>query len=245
MFHLDNNSGVSSMPAVGAMQDNSTRWFTEGAGNQSPSWPGQDWFNIVQAELLNVLTEGGVSPVKTQLNQLAAAIKSIVNKNALMRDNLLSEIKDKGALAQKTALDNLNGVPKTTTINGHSLTGNVNVTAQDIFNLQTVAIPANADLNNYTTPGLYYQNANANAKNGENYPAGNAGSLIVLRDAGCMQIYTEYAGANNKKPMQFMRGQYGGEWSAWSRFYDTANRPTPADIGALPTTGDAEWKPNR
>ncbi len=237
MFHLDNNSGVSSMPAIGAMQDNTTRWFTEGAGNQAPSWPGQDWFNIVQSELLNVLTEGGISPAKTQLNQLAVAIKAIVNKNALMRDNLLSEIKDKGASAQKIALDNLNGVPKTTTVNGHSLTGNVNVTSQDIFNLQAVLIPASADLNSYTIPGIYYQPANASAASGKNYPSVSAGSLLVLKDASVTQIYTEYSSSNNNSPRQYRRGNYGGNWTAWSRVYDERNKPTPAELGVLPTAG--------
>ncbi|MEA1063952.1 pyocin knob domain-containing protein [Erwinia sp. HR93] len=233
MFHLDNNSGVSSMPAIGAMQDNTTRWFTEGAGNQAPSWPGQDWFNIVQAELLNVLTEGGVSPVKTQLNQLAAAIKSIVNKNALMRDNLLSEIKEKGASAQKTALDNLNGVPKTTTVNGHSLTGNVNVTSQDIFNKQAVGIGNAADLNIYTTPGLYYQPQNSQAQTGKNYPEAQAGSLEIYKHAGITQIYRLYGNSRS-----YIRALYGGVWSEWAKQYDTANKPTAEDTGAVAKNGD-------
>lgn len=107
MFHLDNNSGISSMPAPAAQQSSATRWFTEGSGTDSPSWPGQDWFNIVQAELLNVLAAASIPPQKAQLNQLALAIKAIVNKDALLKTNLLSEIKDAGAAAQKTTRDNI------------------------------------------------------------------------------------------------------------------------------------------
>lgn len=107
MFHLDNNSGISAMPKPAAQQSSATRWFTEGGGNNSPSWPGQDWFNIVQAELLNVLTTAGIAPEKTAFNQLALAIKAIINKDALLKNNLLSEIRTAGASSQKTARENL------------------------------------------------------------------------------------------------------------------------------------------
>ncbi|HBD1789897.1 TPA: tail fiber protein [Salmonella enterica] len=107
MFHLDNNSGISAMPKPAAQQSSATRWFTEGGGNNSPSWPGQDWFNTVQAELLNVLTTAGIAPEKTAFNQLALAIKAIINKDALLKGNLLSEIRAAGASSQKTARENL------------------------------------------------------------------------------------------------------------------------------------------
>lgn len=107
MFHLDNNSGISAMPKPAAQQSSATRWFTEGGGNNSPSWPGQDWFNIVQAELLNVLTTAGIAPEKTAFNQLALAIKAIINKDALLKGNLLSEIRAAGASSQKIARENL------------------------------------------------------------------------------------------------------------------------------------------
>lgn len=107
MFHLDNNSGVSSMPTPAAAQNTSPRWFTEGAGSVPPSWPGQDWYNIVQAELLAVLAAAGIAPDKSKLNQLALAIKAISNKDALLKANLLSEIKTSGASSQKKAIDNL------------------------------------------------------------------------------------------------------------------------------------------
>lgn len=110
MFHLDNNSGISSMPKPAAQQSSSTRWFTEGSGNNSPSWPGQDWFNIVQAELLNTLAAAGINPDKSKLNQLSLAIKAIVNNDAFLKANLLSEIKDAGASAQKSAREALDVV---------------------------------------------------------------------------------------------------------------------------------------
>ena len=83
MYALDNSSGVTTMPAVKnqQFQPNAPRWFTEGGNGVAPSYPGADWFNIVQAELLGILTEASVTPNKGQLNQLVTAIKQIISVN--------------------------------------------------------------------------------------------------------------------------------------------------------------------
>lgn len=135
--------------------------------------------------------------------------------------------------AVKAANDNANGrVPSGRKINGRALTGDINVTAQDIFNGQTVGIGDAADLNTFTTPGLYYQPANAQAATGKNYPEPNAGSLEVYKHAGITQIYRVY---NNSR--HYIRTLYGGVWTAWSWVYDTTHKPTAGDVGALPITG--------
>ena len=64
MYALDNSSGVSVMPAI-AGQLSTGLFFTEGGDGQEPSYPGADWYNIVQSELIAVLTEAGISPSKT------------------------------------------------------------------------------------------------------------------------------------------------------------------------------------
>ncbi|EMF9632929.1 phage tail protein [Escherichia coli] len=107
MFYIDNDSGVTVMPPVSAQRSAIVRWFSEGDGNNVITWPGMDWFNIVQAELLNTLEEAGIQPDKTKLNQLALSIKSIMSNNALLIKNNLSEIKTAGASAQRTARENL------------------------------------------------------------------------------------------------------------------------------------------
>ncbi len=107
MFYIDNDSGVTVMPPVSAQRSAIVRWFSEGDGNNVITWPGMDWFNIVQAELLNTLKEAGIQPDKTKLNQLAMSIKAIMSKNALLIKNNLSEIKTAGASAQRTARENL------------------------------------------------------------------------------------------------------------------------------------------
>ncbi|WP_424411739.1 hypothetical protein ACPEER_05730 [Pasteurella sp. PK-2025] len=80
MYALDNDSGVQTMPEVKAKKFNHTepRWFTEGGNGVAPSYPGADWFNIVQAELLGVLKAGGINPDKANLNQLTLAIQQVV-----------------------------------------------------------------------------------------------------------------------------------------------------------------------
>ncbi|EOF5041063.1 hypothetical protein ACK1M2_002592 [Providencia rettgeri] len=78
MYGLDNQSGVNAMPALAPVKSPTPLWFTEGGSGLAPSYPGQDWFNMVQAEMLGVLTKGGVKPEKGKLNQLAEACSAIV-----------------------------------------------------------------------------------------------------------------------------------------------------------------------
>lgn len=80
MYALDNSSGVTVMPPVKSQQyqHDAPRWFTEGGNGIAPSYPGADWFNIVQAELLGVLSAAKITPEKNELNQLASAIKQII-----------------------------------------------------------------------------------------------------------------------------------------------------------------------
>ncbi|WP_370973140.1 phage tail-collar fiber domain-containing protein [Enterobacter hormaechei] len=137
--------------------------------------------------------------------------------------------------AVKAANDNANGrVPSGRTVNGRALSADINITAQDIFNGQAVGIGNAEDLNAYSTPGLYYQPANAQAQTGKNYPETAAGSLEVYKHAGITQIYRIY---NSSRA--YIRSLYSGTWSAWIKQYDAANKPTPADIGALASNGNA------
>ncbi len=107
MFYVDNNSGVPNMPPLSPAQSNTPTWFTEGDKNKGISHIGQDWLNILQAELLNILDEAGIKPDKGKLNQLVLSIKSIITKNAFIQANYLKEIFDAGAAAQAAARGHL------------------------------------------------------------------------------------------------------------------------------------------
>lgn len=77
MYALDNKSGIEQMPEIPEVFSKNPLWFTEGRDGNSPSYPGAHWFNIVQAELLNVLKEAGIEPEKKSLDQLWQAIQTI------------------------------------------------------------------------------------------------------------------------------------------------------------------------
>lgn len=74
MYHLDNTSGVPEMPEPKDQQSVTPRWFGESQEQGGISWPGADWFNTVQAELLNLLNSAGIVPDKNTFDQLSKAI---------------------------------------------------------------------------------------------------------------------------------------------------------------------------
>lgn len=107
MYYIDNNSGSPTMPALSPVQSNTPTWFTEGDKNKGISWIGQDWLNILQAELLNILDAAGIKPDKGKLNQLTLAVKAIITANAYTQANNLKEIFDAGIAAQAAARGHL------------------------------------------------------------------------------------------------------------------------------------------
>ncbi|MCM7514599.1 phage tail protein [Enterobacter hormaechei] len=145
----------------------------------------------------------------------------------------VSEVLAATPKAVKAANDNANGrVPSGRKINGHALTSDTNVTSQDIFNGQAFGL-STEDLDTLKTPGIYYQPANANASVARHYPETNAGTLLVYKNAGVTQVYLVYNSSRT-----YTRSQYStGAWTAWAKQYDTANKPTAGDVGALPLTG--------
>ena len=102
MFHLDNNSGVSAMPPLGAVQSSAPRWFTEGGGGVPASYPGAAWFNMIQAELLNLCAAYGISPDKANLNQLKLAIDAAVNQRAPLASPAFSGVPTAPTASQST-----------------------------------------------------------------------------------------------------------------------------------------------
>lgn len=112
MYGLDNASGVNTMPALAPVSSPTPLWFTEGGAGLAASYPGQDWYNMVQAELLGVLTAGGIKPEKGKLNQLTEAIKKIVNS---------ADFQPPGNYATTQALNN--GLDKKFDKTGGSLAG--------------------------------------------------------------------------------------------------------------------------
>jgi hypothetical protein len=119
-------------------------------------------------------------------------------------------------------------VQSTRRVNGHELSTDINVTAQDIFNGQVVEIGENQNLDNYQVPGLYFQGANANTNAALNYPENSAGSLMVLKSAGVTQVYRVYGSSRS-----YSRSKYStSPWTPWmpdDAFPIGAPIPWPSD----------------
>lgn len=77
MYWIDNNTGISTAPTPPAVISLIKKYFTNGGAGEQPSIPEDFWFNMIQEELLGVLTMAGIAPVKGDLNQVAKAIQSI------------------------------------------------------------------------------------------------------------------------------------------------------------------------
>lgn len=187
-----------------------------------------DMWDAVQEEICGVIESAGIQLAKTQHNQLYLAIKSIIKgdlPDALLKSNNLLDVANK-----EVSLSNLNGVPKTTKVNGRALSGNINITSIDIFNGQALSIgdAQNLDAAGYQTAGLYYQAANAQAATGNGYPEKLAGSLEVYRNAGVTQVYRVYNSSRS-----YSRSKYAdGAWTPWvpqDTFPVGAPIPWPSD----------------
>ncbi|ASZ76627.1 tail fiber protein [Clostridium phage CP3] len=89
---------------------------------------------------------------------------------------------------------------------------------------------ADTDLNNHKNPGFYwgYQNM-VNAP----VPNGVAIMEVVKYNNDCvLQRFTSVRADSNHTT--YIRTCYSNKWSSWKKIYDEGNKPTPADIGAIP-----------
>ncbi|MDN6450101.1 MAG: hypothetical protein L0K39_11460, partial [Enterobacterales bacterium] len=77
------------------------QFFTEGGNGTPPTYPGPDWFNIFQLELLNVLKEAQINPDKANHTQLVTAMKKLF----LDASSNGSDIPDKAAFLSNLGLD--------------------------------------------------------------------------------------------------------------------------------------------
>lgn len=108
------------------------------------------------------------------------------------------------------------------------------------YSLSPQQIPENSDLNDYTTPGMYYCRGNAIVATLLNRPTLNAFSLLVEKHAGTRQTLTEHM----REPFKiFVRNEYADGWGPWQRIYTTIDKPTPAEIGAAAASHIHPYEP--
>lgn len=88
-----------------------------------------------------------------------------------------------------------------------------------------VELSGTDDLNAMTSPGVWSQSANVDTSTSRGYPEAQAGALVIYQGAGCTQVYYVY---NTSRV--WTRSKYStSAWTAWSRAYDTINKPRAAE----------------
>lgn len=93
-----------------------------------------------------------------------------------------------------------------------------------------VLIPANSDLNNYTTPGNYTCNKSADVPSLSNCPVAVAFGLTVYYVLNASYLKQEINEYNSET--RYERHCINGTWGEWRVYYTSGKKPTPADIGA-------------
>lgn len=98
-------------------------------------------------------------------------------------------------------------------------------------------IPSGANLDTYSTTGLWTQHNNANAAAGSNYPVAEAGLLEVTTDASGIiwQRYTSYR--NNRS---WWRTYNGAAWTAWAEVEKIGHTHPIANVSGLQAALDAK-----
>ncbi|EBQ4062487.1 tail fiber protein [Salmonella enterica subsp. enterica serovar Glostrup] len=214
------------MPALSPAQSNTPTWFTEGDKNKGISWIGQDWLNILQAELLNILSEAGIKPDKGKLNQLTLSIKAIITKNAFIQTNNLKEIFDAGIAAQAAARSHL-GLGKLATKDSLGPTDvgalPVNGTAVAANRLASRgALPALTGTTRGSDSGLIMGEVYNNG-----YPT-EYGNVLRLTGTGDGEILIGWSGTNGASAPAYIRSHRDtadAEWSEWAMLYTSLNPP--------------------
>ena len=93
---------------------------------------------------------------------------------------------------------------------------------------QELSSSVNLDTLNSSAAGFYYQSSNADTS-GNNYPSGQAGSLLVQKSAGnATQIYVTY----DTSPEMYIRSNYTAGYTAWNKVFHTGNDGSGSGLDA-------------
>ena len=90
---------------------------------------------------------------------------------------------------------------------------------------------------------IYSASSGNNVADGSAYPVENGSAVrngvLTAHRVNANQVFFEYANSEN-----VWVGFYNGSWSGWAQVYDTKNKPSAADVGALPIDGSGTMTGN-
>lgn len=189
-----------------------------------------------------------IDPTPTQAEQLQAQIESVVTdiQRAVAVADIAEEARatalaaqkasEAAAIAAERAEDAMaTGVHASRhAMGGEDALSPADIGAYDVANVGK-DIPNNADLNNYTTPGIYRSSGSGVSATLKNAPANGAGFRLVVEVCygKTQRIQTAFYGTLNRR---FTRTLSENVWSAWTEFAaveNTVNKAGDVMIGDL------------
>lgn len=211
-----------------------------------------DMWDAVQEEVCTVIEAAGIQLSKGEHTQLHAAIGRLIDeqvKTRLEKNQNGADIPNKPLFLQNVGLEetiNLakNAVPATRRVNSKPLTGDITLWASDVKAISADAIGQitdNGTMASANTPG-WWRVAVSNSDTVADFPTYPDGrklysyGYLFVEKIGevWFQHYYAHMGANAKRQ----------DWETvpntsrpWVIDYNTANKPSAGDVGALPIAG--------
>ncbi|HEM8001474.1 TPA: phage tail protein [Citrobacter koseri] len=162
------------------------------------------------------------------------------NSDFVRKDKNLSDINDK-----VKSLSNIGGVPKTTKINGYSLSGDIDLSFDDVSAMPVEIVGVINDNKTIASANKtgWWRVAVSNTATISDFPVFPNGTrlygygylFVDLSSGSWIQHYYSHRGQNAKR--QGWDGPLPTADTSWIIEYNTANKPTSADVGALPISG--------
>ncbi|EBI3289436.1 TPA: phage tail protein [Salmonella enterica] len=211
-----------------------------------------DMWDAVQEEVCTVIEAAGIPLSKGEHTQLHAAIGRLIDeqvKTRLEKNQNGADIPNKPLFLQNVGLGetiNLakNAVPATRRVNSKPLSGDITLWASDVGAISADAvgeITDNGTMASANTPG-WWRVAVSNSDTVADFPTYPDGSKLYsygymfVEKIGevWFQHYYAHMGANAKRQDW---GTVPNTSRPWVIDYNTANKPSASDVGALPITG--------
>ncbi|HEA0352117.1 TPA: hypothetical protein RU587_000046 [Salmonella enterica] len=211
-----------------------------------------DMWDAVQEEVCTVIEAAGIQLSKGEHTQLHAAIGRLIDeqvKTRLEKNQNGADIPNKPLFLQNVGLEetiNLakNAVPATRRVNSKPLTGDITLWASDVKAISADAIGQitdNGTMASANTPGWWRVAVSKpdSVADFPTYPDGSKlysyGYMFVEKIGEVwFQHYYAHMGANAKRQDW---GTVPNTSRPWIVDYNTANKPTPEDVGALSVNG--------